>query len=288
MTSQMERKIRLTLIVDNDTPEGMIAEHGFAAWIEAGDQRFVFDTGQGSALEHNVRCLGLDLGLADALVLSHGHYDHTGGVPCFLAANDHAPVLSGQSVAVERFSCHPDQPAKSNGMSDTVISTFSELPSQRRIELDSPRYLAQGIGITGPVPRRTLFEDTGGPFFLDDRGKRPDPIRDDLSLWFETSRGLVILTGCCHSGIVNTVEYIRATSGIERVNGIVGGLHLLQASEHRLEETRRYIADCELDFLIPCHCTGAHATAYLTKAFGMDKVRPGTAGQTHDLGVLND
>lgn len=287
MTSQMERKIRLTLIVENNTPEGLIAEHGFAAWIEIGNQYFIFDTGQGLALEHNARCLGLDLGQAGALILSHGHYDHTGGIPCFLAANDHAPVFSGHGATIHRFSCHPDQPPRSNGMASAVLSAVKELPPQRRIELDAPRYLAPGIGITGPVPRQTLFEDTGGPFFLDAEKNVPDPISDDLSLWFETHRGLVILTGCCHSGIVNTINYIREISGIERVSGIIGGLHLLQASEHRLEQTRRFITDCELDFLIPCHCTGTDATNHLIEAFGAERVHPGQAGQTYELGTLN-
>jgi 7,8-dihydropterin-6-yl-methyl-4-(beta-D-ribofuranosyl)aminobenzene 5'-phosphate synthase len=110
------KNIRITLIVDNETPSGLIAEHGFAAWIEAGDERLLFDTGQGSALAHNALALGIDLGSAGALILSHGHYDHTGGIPDFLAANTTAPIYCGPGATGRRFSCHPGKPPRENGM----------------------------------------------------------------------------------------------------------------------------------------------------------------------------
>ena len=94
----MNQPLSIVLLVDNETPEGLIAEHGFAAWIESGDECFLFDTGQGAALEHNARTLGVDLGTAAALILSHGHYDHTGGIPTFLAANRQAPILYGKGA----------------------------------------------------------------------------------------------------------------------------------------------------------------------------------------------
>ena len=278
--------IEITLVVENETPPDLIAEHGFAAWIETGGECFLFDTGQGTALEHNARALGINLGQAATLILSHGHYDHTGGIPAFLAANAHAPVIFGKGATACRYSCHPEQAPRQAGIVATVLQELDRLPPDRRIELDTPRYLRPGIGITGPVPRINAFEDTGGPFYLDENKVRPDLINDDLSLWFETTEGLVILTGCCHSGLINTVSHIRRNTGIERVHGIIGGLHLLSAGEERLQATLRFLADCHPDFLIPCHCPGAHVAERLQQELGEEMVRPGRAGQKIAIGVL--
>ena len=284
----MNQPLSIVLLVDNETPTGLIAEHGFAAWIDTGDGCFLFDTGQGAALEHNARDLGIDLGTATALILSHGHYDHTGGIPTFLAANRLAPILYGKGATQARFSCHPEQAPRAIGMTDAVLAEFEQLPAERRIELEGPRLLRPGIGITGPVPRITDFEDTGGPFFRDAGRVEADLIQDDLSLWFETTEGLVILTGCCHSGLVNTVRHIRSISGVERIHGIIGGLHLLNANDQRLQATQQFLADCQPDFLVPSHCTGAHVAEQLQQRFGKNVVTAGGAGRRIDVGALRN
>jgi len=278
--------IEITLVVENETPPDLIAEHGFAAWIETGGECFLFDTGQGTALEHNARVLDIDLGKAAMLILSHGHYDHTGGIPAFLVANAHAPVIYGKGATTCRYSCHPEQAPRQSGIVPAVLQELDALPAGRRIELDAHRYLRPCIGVTGPVPRITPFENTGGPFYLDANKARPDLINDDLSLWFETTEGLVILTGCCHSGLINTISHIRRISGIERVHGIIGGLHLLNAGEERLQATRKFLAECRPDFLIPCHCTGALVAERLQREFGEAMVTPGRAGQKITIGAL--
>ncbi len=278
----------LTLIADNETSPGLLAEHGFAAWIKVGDIAILFDTGQELALEHNAHVLGIELDQAVALVLSHGHYDHTGGIPGFFAANAHAPIIYGQGATAGRFSCHPGQLPKPIGMTPVVLGTFDALPPARRIEIDTPYRLRPNIGISGPIPRTVPFEDTGGPFFFDEQKQLPDPIIDDLSMWFETTDGLVIMTGCCHAGLINTVGHIRAVSGVDRVRGIIGGLHLNQASEARIAATTRFLAECELDFLIPCHCTGMYVVEHLQQTFGAHIVKPGHAGQTIQAGSLRN
>lgn len=288
MNTQNKRKVRVTLVIENNTPSGLIAEHGFAAWIEAGDECILFDTGQGSALEHNAQALDIDLRRAGTLVLSHGHYDHTGGLPHFLATNTTAPVLYGKGATIRRFSCHPEQAPRQIGMAPAALEALNALPASRRTELASPHRLFPAIGITGPVPRIATFEDTGGPFYLDENKQHPDLINDDLSLWFETEKGLVILTGCCHSGLVNTIKHIRKITGIERVTGIIGGLHLLNAGQERVEATLGFLAECRPDFLVPCHCTGTHIAERLQREFGDNVVKTGIAGQRIDAGTLRE
>ena len=279
-----DESVRMTLLVDNEGPAELSVEHGFSVWIESGEQHILFDTGQGAALEANALRLGIDLSLASTLVLSHGHYDHTGGVAGFLALNTHARVLFGRGLGTPRFSCHPGQAPRAIGIGDTVHHALQELPAQRRSEITAPCFLAPSIGVSGPIPRLSAFEDTGGPFFFDPEQRHPDGIADELAMWFETHRGLVVLTGCCHAGLVNTIRHIRTISGIERVHAIIGGLHLLNASAERLEQTVRFIADCAPDYLIPCHCTGKHVVEQLLQVFGSERVKLGRAGEKYALG----
>lgn len=276
----MTPPIKITLVVDNEAPPELVAEHGFAAWIDTGNECFLFDTGQGAALIPNAAALGIDLSRARALVLSHGHYDHSGAVRAFLDINPDAPVIYGHDATIGRFSCRPDEQApRQIGMAEEVRQALCQLPAERRIVLDVPRYLRPGIGITGPVPRNSTFEDTGGPFYLDPDKAQADPITDDLSLWFETSDGLVILTGCCHSGLVNTVRQAQRISGVTRIRGIIGGLHLLNAGPERLDATIAFLHECAPDFLLPCHCTGTQVIERLRSEFGDAVVRHGGAGE---------
>ena len=282
----MIREIELTLLVDNEALEGLVIEHGFAAWITVGNEHILYDTGAGGALLANAASLGVDLSQASVLVLSHGHYDHTGGVADFLAINPTVELYVAQSASVTRYSCHPDTSPRAIGMNSHNQDALQNLPELRLHELRAPMRLMDGVGLTGPIPRHCLFEDTGGPFFLDAFKQDIDLIEDDQALWFETAGGLVIALGCCHAGIVNTVDYIRNISGIAQVRGIVGGLHLLNASSFRLENTLRALKDWHLEFLVPCHCTGADTMKKLREVLGSEVVRSARAGMTFGLGGL--
>lgn len=276
-------RLTLTIVVDNEVGDGLLNEHGFAVWIELGPQRLLFDTGQGHALLPNCEKLGIDLTQADALIISHGHYDHTGALTDFLARNPVAPLFSGPGFARERFSCHPGKAVRDISIGNTVREALHRLPEARCITVTAPRYLFPGIGISGPIPRQNSFEDTGGPFFLDEDQQQADLLDDELALWFETTEGLLILTGCCHAGLLNTVAHIRRISGITRLHGIIGGLHLLHASAQRLAQTQRFLADCAPAFVVPCHCSGEQATLQLQANLGEDRVQAGRAGQVFTM-----
>lgn len=282
----MNPEINFTLLVDNQAREGLEIEHGFSAFISVGDQRILFDTGAGTALQPNARHLGIDLACANSLVLSHGHYDHTGGLAQVLTINPQVHLYFGQGMAVPRYSCHPGIPPRDIGLRPDDYRSLCAVPMNQAHELHAPHYLAQGIGLTGPIPRKHPLEDTGGPFFMDDNKQKTDLISDDLALWFETTKGLVILTGCCHSGLLNTIDYTRQASGKTRVCGIVGGLHLLHASAERMNATIASLAGLKLDFLIPTHCTGQIQTSALQEALGGDVLMPGLAGMSINLGRL--
>ena len=267
--------VSVTVLSDNRSAYGLEAEHGFSLWIETAGHKILFDTGRGEAMLRNAEALGIDLGLEDCVVLSHGHYDHTGNVSNVLARSGHARLYLHPDAIQTRYSIH-DAP-KPIGMPEEVKMAVRALPDTRRCRVSTPWALAEGLMITGPVPRVTAYEDTGGPFFLDTEGKHADMIPDDLSLWIETRAGLVLCLGCCHAGVVNTLRHSMGLAGDHRVVAVIGGMHLLHATETRLERTAEALKAYTIPHVFPCHCTGDAACAYLAERLG-SSVQPGYAG----------
>ena len=272
---------QVTILVDNQAGERLVAEHGLSLWIETEDKRILFDTGQGSAVENNARALGIDLGKTDILVLSHGHYDHTGGIPQALKYARKINLYCHPGVVQPRYSIRDGVP-KPIHMPQESLAAIDKLPAQSLHWVSQALLLSERIGITGPIPRETSYEDTGGPFYLDPQGRRPDPIDDDLALWIRTDGGLVVCVGCCHAGLVNTLNHIRRQSNGLSVRAVIGGFHLRNASRQRLDETIAALRLLEPDMVVPCHCTGEPAIALLRDALG-ERVSPGAVGMTYQF-----
>jgi len=269
--------IRIRIVVDNKGRGGLVEEHGFSVWVEVSGHTILFDTGQGKALLSNASKLGCDLRQVDMLVLSHGHYDHSGAVSQVLQIAPTTRVFCHAASFLPRYSIRTGEAPRTISVSLSDKEAILNLPAKRLHWVTGPLQIIPDVGISGPIPRIHPLEDTGGPFFLDPEGHRPDLIRDDMAMWMQTDRGLLIITGCCHSGLINTVEHIRTISGVERVFGIIGGLHLVNASSERLEATCAAIRKWNPEFIIPCHCTGEKATQFLCDELGA-KVTPGYAG----------
>ena len=162
-------------------------------------------------------------------------------------------------------------------MAQPAKEAILTLPSTRVHWVSGPHQIIPDVGISGSIPRQHPLEDTGGPFFFDPQGQRSDPLEDDMALWIATARGLIIITGCCHAGLINTVDHIRAVAGVERLFGVIGGLHLVNAANDRLKATCAALRNWQPEFIIPCHCTGEVATDYLCEELG-GTVVPGSAG----------
>jgi len=276
-----EPKVRITILVDNHAGDGLSAEHGLSLWIETEGRHILFDTGQGGALESNVRALGVDLGETDILVLSHGHYDHTGGISQVLQHAPKADVYCHSGVLQPRYTIRDGTP-KPIHMPQESMSAIEKMPAQRLHWANQALFLSERIGVTGPIPRETSFEDTGGAFYLDPEGRRADPIEDDLALWIRTDDGVIVCAGCSHAGLVNTLSHVRRLSHDQRVRAVIGGLHLLNASRERLDQTVAALRPIEPDMMVPCHCTGELATDVLRNALGK-RVSPGAAGMTYQF-----
>lgn len=272
----MSCQFELTVICDNHAVEGFLPEHGLSFHIRADGLTILFDTGSGETLLHNAAELGIDFTKISHLILSHGHYDHTGGVEHVLAANTYCQVIAHPFVLSERYSRHIDRPVKRIGMPVDVRAALQQLEPARLHCSPVVSLLSDNIGITGSIPRTHLFEDTGGPFYLDEAGQFVDLLPDDQALWINTPQGLVIVLGCCHSGVVNTVEYIRQLNDGAGVAGIIGGLHLLHASSERLEQTVNYFKKLRPQFIYAGHCTGDDVIVMLR-----ENLRDTAVGQFH-------
>jgi len=258
---------QLTILVENNPHGELAGEHGIGILVEAKGRRILFDTGQTGLVAENGEKLGIDLSSIDSVVLSHGHYDHTGGLPAFAERNESFRLYSVPGVEIERYSRKGGQ-ARSIGMPGESRDFIDQLPTDRRIEVNKPLLLEEGLGLTGPIPRRTSYEDTGGPFYLDSAGREPDPIADETALWLESGDGLIVLLGCGHAGVVNTITSIQEITGRRRVKSVVGGFHLLNAGEERLDRTMAALRDLSPGVMVPCHCTGKEATRRILEQFG--------------------
>lgn len=262
----MTERIRITVLVENTAEgQGLLAEHGLAFWIEAGSQCVLFDTGQGGALLNNAYRLDLSLSRIDTIVLSHGHYDHTGGLADALRGNRPTAIYAHPDALKPKFARNQDGTSRSIGIPDAAQQALNGR-RDRLVLIKKPTPLAGGLTATGPVPRVTDFEDTGGPFFLDARCEQPDPLTDDQALFFESAQGTVVLLGCAHSGVVNTLRYVQQLTGGRPLHAVFGGMHLVGASPHRLERTIDELRKLNIDRLGPAHCTGRAATIALWNA----------------------
>lgn len=245
---------------------GLLGEHGLAFSINADGRSLLFDTGQGKVLGHNARGLGISLGGIEATAISHGHYDHTGGLHTALAHTQRARVYLHPATLHAKYSRQQAPPHRSIG-----IPRADKLAVQSRgrdvIWTTQPSEIVPGVYVTGEIPRMTSFEDVGGPFFLDPACTVPEPLADDQALYIESVRGIVVLLGCGHAGVVNTLEYVSRITGTKRIHAVIGGMHLLRASRRRIEATGDALEHFRVRVIAPGHCTGSAAVAYFWNRF---------------------
>jgi 7,8-dihydropterin-6-yl-methyl-4-(beta-D-ribofuranosyl)aminobenzene 5'-phosphate synthase len=259
--------VTLTVLVDNVSHDlRLLAEHGFALWVEAHGTCLLFDTGQTGAVVDNALELGIDLRRTDVIALSHGHYDHTGGLARTLEAAPTALVYLHPEATRARYSTHPPRPARPVGMPEAAQRALDAQASRVRW-VRAPTELCPGVGLTGPIPRARSFEDAGGLFTLDAAQEKVDDLVDDQALWIDTEEGVVVVTGCAHSGVVNTLDFVSQLRPDRTIVAVLGGFHLHSAGEDRLAATRGALARLEPRVVAPAHCTGERGAAMLRHSF---------------------
>ena len=256
------QKLKLTVLNDNTAGRWCRAEHGLSFLIEA-DQTVLFDTSSSSdMIVYNAQILNIDLQRIDTIVLSHGHDDHTGGLMLF----------EGQKLI-----CYPDtflkRYRKSNKTELGIKWTEDEIRSRFNLVLSrEPIKLSEQIFSLGEIPRMTDFESKNTAFQKADG--TDDFVMDDSGLAIVTSKGLVVISGCAHSGICNMVLQATKVTGIEKIYAVIGGFHL-QNDDAVTQKTIDWMKSMQVEQLIPSHCTSFSAQALISKSFRFLPVKSG-------------
>jgi 7,8-dihydropterin-6-yl-methyl-4-(beta-D-ribofuranosyl)aminobenzene 5'-phosphate synthase len=257
--------MRLTILVDNQASHKLRGEWGLSILVETDGRKILLDTGASGLFRENAVRLGLSLSDLDYLVLSHGHWDHTWGLSSLIQTylTDQIPV--GQRP---RLIAHPLVTApkfRDNGSEFGLWFTEATLTHHFQTNFSSaPQWLTENLLYLGEIPRRNSFESQQ-PLgqVATANGLTPDFLNDDTALVYRSRDGLIIITGCSHSGICNIIGQARELCGEERVIDIIGGFHLLNTSPVRLTETMSFFKKLNPDQSHPCHCTDFASKAAL-------------------------
>lgn len=261
----------VSILADNSATLPYRAEHGFSALIElrgAETSRFVlFDTGLG-ALFDNAPIAGADFSLVSDLVLSHGHYDHTDALEPFLSRYPGIHIHSSQEIYRDHYSLRTGK-CRNISLSDANRSELSRRTGTTFFPFDGQVSVADGqVHLASSIPLNHPLEMPSHLLFSDAECTIPDTVPDEIVLWIETSRGLMILTGCCHAGFINTCEYVRSLSGSKQIHTVIGGFHLAGVKEERMQATLAYIRNQDIRRIVPCHCTGNNEISFLSSHLG--------------------
>ena len=277
---------QITCIVENTAKRGtpFWAEHGLAFRIQMGDTCALFDTGATSGtLMHNLGLLAEPPGGTSAVILSHAHADHTGGLLAFLSRNPGLPLYASPDMFTPRFSLR-EGAYKDIGLPVTreQLTTLADL----RLN-DAPVEVLPGLWATGEINERPEPEGRSTRHFVPDGdGWQPDPYQDDMSMVMETQEGLVVILGCCHAGLLNTLTHVGRIFQ-QPIIAVLGGTHLAGADETYLQHVVEVLRNTygTLRFHLN-HCTGEQAYVALANAYlrsgsmGSDQVNTCPAGTT--------
>lgn len=254
--------MKVSILTDNNPGGNTAAEHGLSYFVEHGGRKILFDTGQSDLFLQNAALMGIDLEQRDLIILSHGHFDHGNGLA----------HLSGG-----RLLCHPDCFVKRYRTVDhTYIGLkYSEDEIAEKFDLTTSREsfpVSDSIMFLGEIPRITDFESQQTAFSFEDGS--PDFVADDSAIALQTEKGLFVITGCGHSGVVNTLEHARNVTGEQRIFGIMGGFHL-KKRDRQTFETIHYLRRNRVEHVIPSHCTALPSLMAFAEYFQIQSVKTG-------------
>ena len=270
----MQNRVEIQIVVENSVyKEKLLAEHGLAFWIKMGDKEYLFDTGQGLVLDNNLEELGLNINNLNGVLLSHGHYDHTNGLKWLLNARPDLKLYGHSDIFIPKYS-QKNSGLLSKGMNITKNDVENFIPVNKAKEIE------KGLWMTGEIAVDNREKILRADYKLKvDNELKVDQFKDDQALFIETEAGIVVLLGCSHSGVINTLKYIKKLTAGKRIAAIIGGMHLINADLARIDSIIDYLNKLDFDLLAPLHCTGFKAAARMNSVF-KDKVVTGGVGKS--------
>ncbi len=264
-------KTRITVLCENTVGRLVgSGEHGFSAFIETDQGNYLFDTGSGHSIVANSLILNKDLRSIQKIFLSHGHYDHTGGLPEVLKLKGKVDVHAHPHVFLDRIAVLKEE--------DREIKRFIGIRYKKRyLEFLGANFVfntdfievEKGLFLTGEVPWLTTFEKPDPRLFSEmDGAMTNDLFLDDQSLILETNKGIILIFGCAHSGMINIINHVINKMGKEKFHAILGGAHLDFLTPEQLEESIKSLKKMEIGKIGVSHCTGMKAAFRLHQEFG--------------------
>lgn len=240
--------MKITTLIENLVYQpGLVSEHGLSFYIDTGRKRILFDTGQSEAFMLNAEQLGIDISIVDAVVISHGHYDHTGGLEAFLRTNDKAPVYMKRAVFKKKFN------NSHNFIGTRKLSSEFE---ERIVWVDDVTEIDEGVFIVPHIPVR-FEQDTSFQYFYTDKGEgmENDEFSDEQFIAIVNDDQLSVLSSCSHRGISNIVEEAKRLFPFP-LNLVTGGFHLKNAAPEQHQSVLEYFQKIKPGKIGLCHCTG--------------------------------
>jgi 7,8-dihydropterin-6-yl-methyl-4-(beta-D-ribofuranosyl)aminobenzene 5'-phosphate synthase len=282
------KSLRVEVLSTMLTSDQGIGEWGFAAVVEADGRRILFDTGaRPDTVLNNIKELGVDLSNITDVVLSHHHQDHTGGLMTLRRAmlEKNPAALSEAYVGKGIFAARQSPAGKPIDFMVTNKRDY-EASGGKFVEFDHPVEVWNGIWLTGPVPRKYPERNFGAARQIQTpEGWKEDNVPEDMSMVINTAQGLVVVTGCGHSGVINTLEYARSSVRNAPIYAAIGGFHLYQLDDDKLRWTAGKLKEFGLGNFLGAHCTGIEAVYRIRELTGLDRKRcsVGAVGAVFDL-----
>lgn len=257
--------MKITVLMENMTyRRGFVCEHGLSVLVEDGTCRWLFDTGQTGLFMKNIQTLQMDMKHLDGIILSHGHYDHCGGLKTLMGAlNTKVPVY----IRTEAFERKYAEKGKKSPEEIGIPWKPEECPGLVRVTAHKTK-IADHVWLVGNIPYTEGLEDPSvGMLIIRDGSFVQDLMADEQMLVIETEKGLAVFAGCSHPGILNCLHYVREQFPDQEIYSVLAGMHLMHASDERIEMTVERIAEYGIHVLMPVHCTGVRGIVRLQQAF---------------------
>jgi 7,8-dihydropterin-6-yl-methyl-4-(beta-D-ribofuranosyl)aminobenzene 5'-phosphate synthase len=271
----MVKGLTLTVLIEDSASvkkPNLLAQHGLSILLnidltDSERLNVLMDTGPSpDTTLHNIDALNIDPKTFDVIFLSHGHYDHTGGIIGILRRiGKKVPLIAHPSIFEPKLKVEPYLKYIGLPFTPSTVEVAGGIILCAKSNID----LAKGVMTSGQVERSTTFEKTEGFHTIKEGQFIKDNLPDDQALIIDVEdKGLVIVSGCAHSGIVNMIEHAQKMTNIKDIYAIMGGLHLEKADDERIKLTIEELLKLDSKVVAPCHCTGPKAVNRLTEAFG--------------------